>query len=304
MTVVILLIPIFLGGALWLGWGRRSTWQETTGWSSLTRAEQARFSAGKKALEDESGAPLVRWHGHSTLLIEWAGVRMVVDPVVRRSLSIIPRLFDGLRLETGLPFDSVLLTHAHMDHFDPASIARLTQSGIILPARTERFLPRSLVGNAPLTVAELRKPIQVGAVEIIPLPAVHGGWRYPWQRGLEALSYLVRVGGRSLYLAGDTAWGGHFEEIGSAYAPDYAVLPIGAYSPAFVLRKRHLNPEQAVAAALALKAKVVIPCHFGTFRLSFEAMAEPLRRFARASALQSAFAVCLPVEETGPVRQS
>lgn len=284
--------------AYWLGWGGRSSWQEATGWNRLERVDRERIRAGTTAFAALADAPRLRWCGHSSLFLEWKGVRMIIDPLMALSVGVIPRLFESGPLPGGAAVDAIVLTHAHMDHFDPASIGQLTAEQLILPKGTERFLDAAASGAMQLTLADEARPIQVGALEILPLPAVHGGWRYPWQGGLRALSYLVRFGSHSLYVAGDTAWGSHFEAIGKRYKPDYAVVPIGAYSPAVLLRRRHLNPEEAVRAALQLRAGFVMPCHFGTYRLSMEPMAEPLQRFARATRGQP-FRVFLPIED-GP----
>ena len=93
----------------------------------------------------------------------------------------------------------------------------------------------------------------------------------------------MRAGADALYVAGDTAAGPHFREIKEAYHPQYAVLPIEAYSPEWFLRKRHLNPEEALDAAATLAAEFVMPYHFGTFRVSLEKVNEPLRCFAEGA---------------------
>ena len=297
MIVAVLILGVMVSlGALWLGWGRRSTWQEATGWNDLERVDRDRIRAGNAAFAALADAPRLWWLGHSSLLLEWGGVRIVFDPVLGRSVGVIPRLFEAGEWPGGASVDAIVLTHAHMDHFDPASMGQFRARRLILPRGTERFLEKAGLGPVPMTLAEEARPIQVGSMEVLPLVAVHGGWRYPWQRGLRALSYMVRLGERSLYVAGDTAWGSHFEAIGKRYRPDYAVMPIGAYSPAVVLRKRHLNPEEAVRAALKLGAGFVMPCHFGTYRLSFEPWKEPLQRFARATR-EHPLQVFLPIED-------
>jgi L-ascorbate metabolism protein UlaG (beta-lactamase superfamily) len=227
---------------------------------------------------------VVKWHGHASLTIEWKGTRLVVDPLLGKSVSVARRFFDGLELPIDNEYDAVLLTHAHMDHFDPKALEEVKFKTLILPAGSDRFLNSRQRSVYKLRFAKLEEPLEVGALRILPLPARHGGWRYPWQRGLSARSYLIQCEGRSLYLAGDSAHGAHFEEIGRRFAPDYAVIPIGAYSPAFFLKERHLNPEEAILATRQLRSRFMMPCHFGTYRLSLERPQEPLLRFAEAIA--------------------
>lgn len=282
-------------GAFWLGWGRRTTWQAATGWDRLPQTDRERFREGNRAMAKASDSPRLQWLGHSTLLVEWAGVRILFDPVLGRTVSGVPRLFEPSTWPADSVLDAVVLTHAHMDHFHPPSIGRLRAAAMILPRGMERLLGETIREAFPLTLAEASDPLTVGPLEILPLPALHGGWRYPWQKGLKALSYLVRLGERSLYVAGDTAWGEHFASVGKHHAPDYTVLPIGAYAPACLLRKRHMNPEEAVRAALELKSRFVMPCHFGTYRLSMEPWTEPLTRFAAASRGHP-FKIFLPID--------
>ena len=73
-----------------------------------------------------------------------------------------------------------------------------------------------------------------------------------------------------------------FEEIGQRYKIDIALLPIGAYDPPLA-REVHMNPEEAVKAFIALGAKTLVPMHYGTFRLSFEPMNEPLERLVASA---------------------
>lgn len=272
--------------AYWLGWGRRTTWQAATGWDQLSDAELDWQQASAASYAARPNAPILSWAGHATLCIEWAGLRLLADPVAANCVKVAPRLFSEPVLDVAASCDAVLLTHAHMDHMDNATLEQLPPSRIILPAGSERFLSAAVKLKHAIVPIQWGQPLQMGAVEIVAVPAVHGGWRYPWQRGLFACGYVIRLNGEVLYLAGDTATGPHFQQIRDAYAPQYAVLPIGAYSPEWFLRQRHLNPDEALAAAEELGSEYVIPYHFGTYRLSLEPEAEPLPRFARAAYAQ------------------
>jgi hypothetical protein len=87
--------------------------------------------------------------------------------------------------------------------------------------------------------------------------------------------------------AGDTAIGPHFDMIGARFPPfDAVILPIGAYSPRWFMRDRHIDPPEAVAAARILRASCLLPIHWGTFKLSDEPLGEPplyLRRIAETA---------------------
>jgi L-ascorbate metabolism protein UlaG (beta-lactamase superfamily) len=97
------------------------------------------------------------------------------------------------------------------------------------------------------------------------------------------VGWVVRAGGVALFFAGDSGLGSHFQTIGNRYRPQLAILPIGAYAPAWPLRRYHLSPEDAVEAAARLGVELVIPAHFGTFRLALDRPDDALPRFARAA---------------------
>jgi L-ascorbate metabolism protein UlaG (beta-lactamase superfamily) len=93
---------------------------------------------------------------------------------------------------------------------------------------------------------------------------------------------VIKAGNRSIFHCGDTAYFDGFKEIGERYEIDVALLPIGAYDPPSG-REVHMNPEEAVRAFIDLKAKMLVPMHYGSFRLSYEPLHEPpLRLLAEA----------------------
>ena len=88
------------------------------------------------------------------------------------------------------------------------------------------------------------------------------------------------------FIAGDSAYFHGFEEIGRKLSPEIALLPIGAYHPE-TFRKVHMGPDEAVKAFKDLRAKILVPMHYGTFKLSFEAMDEPPRWLKEIAAQQN-----------------
>src|SRR4029079_9468365 len=86
----------------------------------------------------------------------------------------------------------------------------------------------------------------------------------------------AREAQRRVYHSGDTAWFSRFEEIGKRYPEiDAAMLPIGAYDPEWFMRRQHMNPEDALRAFEALRAKLLCAMHWGTFKLTDEPLDEP-----------------------------
>jgi N-acyl-phosphatidylethanolamine-hydrolysing phospholipase D len=118
------------------------------------------------------------------------------------------------------------------------------------------------------------------------VPARHFSGRSLTDRNRRLWAGFVVTGSeRCVYHAGDSALFGGFAEIGRRCGPiDLAAIPVGAYEPATMMSPVHLNPEEAVEAALALDARRVVGMHFGTFDLADEPLDDPPRRFLAEAA--------------------
>lgn len=232
----------------------------------------------------------VTWIGHSSFLLELAGLCILVDPVFSSFLLLLKRRRKpGLRLRDLPPVDLVLLTHAHMDHLDLPSLR-----GVLRHARRHRapapvvIVPRGVedlvagLGFQEVRVLEPYELTAIGPVTVTMTPARHWGARFfndTW-RGYGG--YVLRAGERSIYHCGDSAYFPGFAEIGRRLSPEIALVPIGAYSPDS-FRSVHTSPEDAWQAFQDLGSRMMIPMHYGTFRLSAEPMDEPPRRLLAAA---------------------
>ena len=227
-----------------------------------------------------SGVRCAVWIGHATWALRLGGLVIVTDPIWSPSISgVVRRLVPpGVALDAMPPIDVVLVTHDHRDHMDLPTLARL-------PDTATYIVP---LGNAPRlarpgrTVVELDwwQTHRLGALDITLVPARHWSMRAPWNRN-ETLwgGYVIRSPDGIAYHSGDTAWGDHFVEIGSRLGPiDWAMLPIGGYSPRWFMEPQHITPEEAGAAFEALGARTLLAMHWGTFRLTDEAVGEPPAR--------------------------
>lgn len=97
--------------------------------------------------------------------------------------------------------------------------------------------------------------------------------------------FVVTSEAGSVYFAGDTGWGRHFEQIGEKFAPvRLAILPIGAFKPRWFMQDVHISPEEAVKAHEVLGASTSVAMHFGTFALADDGLFEPLVRLGLAKA--------------------
>jgi len=91
-------------------------------------------------------------------------------------------------------------------------------------------------------------------------------------------SFIIQSDSATIYFAGDTKLDSHFTEISKFFPKiDYALMPIGAYKPPYIMQQAHMSPQEAVEAANNLKTKTFVPMHYATYDLSDEPIGEPLR---------------------------
>jgi L-ascorbate metabolism protein UlaG (beta-lactamase superfamily) len=268
-------------------------------WNNLTREpdagdEEAKDTASFLAETPPdprswtSGGITISWIGHSTFLINLDGTMILTDPVFSDKVgpSLLGLATVGLRryVPPALsfaqlpPLDLVLVSHAHMDHYDIPSLKLLRRDQPIIMARdnTEFVADESFTHIQEL---DWGQSAEVDGVRVEAIPVRHWGRRYPWdeERGYNGL--LITKGKRSVLFAGDTA---HTDQIAAALKgrrPEVAILPIGGYQPYI---HSHASPEQAWDMFHAIRAAHFIPMHWRTFRMSHERPFEPFERLTSA----------------------
>lgn len=222
---------------------------------------------------------------HATVLLEIGGVRILTDPTYNRSIGFIaPRMQKpGIPFDQLPPIDFILISHNDYDHLSVRTLRRLRrrhQSTVIVPVGDARHVRRS--GLARVTEMEVGDSLASGGTTVHCVPAKHKSSRRMFQRTKRlCCGYVIERGGTSVFFAGDTGYGGHFREIGGRYRLDVALLPIGGYKPAKWLSETHLGPSTALKAFLDLGAEMMVPIHWGTFKISDEPLREPPTLLAR-----------------------
>jgi N-acyl-phosphatidylethanolamine-hydrolysing phospholipase D len=235
----------------------------------------------------------VTWVGHSSLLIQLAGMNILTDPMWSERASPVPFagpqrwVAPGVALDALPPLDLVLLSHNHYDHLDASTVRQLARRQPQAVWVTALGLASFVKKRGVSAVAELDwwQEHTVGALRVTASPAMHFSSRGIGDRGdtLWCGFALAAANGRRVFFAGDTGFHPDFATIAARLGPfDVALLPIGAYEPRWFMRYVHMNPEEAVDAFGVLNARVMVPIHWGTFKLTDEAMDEPPRR-ARAA---------------------
>ncbi|MGW6129901.1 MBL fold metallo-hydrolase [Cellulomonas sp. NPDC055163] len=210
------------------------------------------------------------WLGHSTVSLEADGVRVLVDPLLRRragALRTAPHAHDAVRGAGAEPApEAVLLSHLHHDHCDLPTLRRLRAGVVLAPAGAGAWLTRRGVRHVEeLPVGRTRA---VAGLAVTSVPAEHGGRREPWGPTAVAVGHLVESSHTSVWLAGDTglfAGMSAIPSLGVRGVVDVAVVPVWGWGPR--LGPGHLDPAQAAAAARAVGARVAIPVHWGTLHV-------------------------------------
>jgi len=254
--------------------------------------------------------PSITWIGHSTMLVRMDGVTFLTDPMFSERASPVgfagPRRLvpPGVPLDALPPVDFVTLSHDHYDHSDVASIRALAERGV-------RFVvPLGLgdvVREAGGEAIELDwwDHVTIRRVRVHCVPVQHFSGRSLTGRNQRLWAgWVVEGPARRFFHAGDTGYFNGFSEIGARLGPiDLAAMPIGAYEPQAMMRYVHMGPEEALRAALDVRARRVVAMHWGTFDLTDEAPTEPPIRFrseADRHGLDDDRAWVLKVGETRP----
>ena len=241
----------------------------------------APFVAADLSAIADSAVPRLTWIGHASFLAALGGRQLLIDPIFSKRIAhIVPRSCPPGLLPGQLPaIDAVLISHCHYDHLDKPSILGLPQDvTLVAPLGVGPLLQGW--GKSRVIELDWWQSVELDSVRVTLVPARH--WSRRWLADTNhALwgGYVIETDTARVYHAGDSAWFDGFAEIGRRFPGlDAAMLPIGAYDPAWFMEHHHLNPEQAGEAFLALGAQQLVPMHWGTFRLTDEPLREPAER--------------------------
>lgn len=260
-------------------WGRYQAERARTMVAAPFRPEPARWN--------EIGL-YAAWLGHSTVLLKIDGVTILTDPVFSERIGVdigvatigMKRMVAPAltRHETPTP-DIVLLSHAHMDHFDLPSLRSLEgkRTRVVTAAKTADLLRAGQYGG----VDELAwgEEVRIGDAVIRAFSVNHWGARMHSDTYRGYNGYAIETARYRVLFGGDTAYTESFRGLRDARGYDLAIMPIGAYNPWI---RAHCNPEQAVEMANDAGAEFILPVHHKTFHLSNEAFDEPMERLMGA----------------------
>jgi L-ascorbate metabolism protein UlaG (beta-lactamase superfamily) len=219
--------------------------------------------------------------GHSTLLIELDGIRLLTDPVTRSRVGPLRRMEAVPQRGRLHGIDVVLLSHLHWDHLDVPSLRDLgRQVPLVVSVGAGAWLRAA--GFADVREVAVGDVIDVGGVRVRAVAAVHSGYRPPLGPTAPALGFVIE-GSRSVYFAGDTDL---FEGMGDLGVPvDVALLPVWGWGPTLG-RGLHMDPLRAAESLRLIRPRAAVPIHWGTYwphamgRILSERLVEPPAAFA------------------------
>ncbi|MGZ6126429.1 MAG: MBL fold metallo-hydrolase [Myxococcales bacterium] len=253
--------------------------------SDIVRWSHGRIPGKWPAFVDASPAPpppgrvgrgelRITFVNHATVLVQMDGVNLLTDPIWGEAAGPVPyiarkrRRPPGLRFEDLPPIDAILISHDHYDHMDVPTLQRLIAAHhpLILAGLGQAALLASY-GIEDVIELDWWQWTGVNGLRIWGVPARHTCRRGACDRnGRLWLGFVMRSPSGSVYFAGDTGYGPHFQEIEERFGPPrVALLPIAPGSPRKLFAPVHLDAHDAAVAARTLRAEVSIPIHFGTF---------------------------------------
>jgi L-ascorbate metabolism protein UlaG (beta-lactamase superfamily) len=227
----------------------------------------------------------VTWLGHSTVLLEIDGVRILTDPVWGERASPIgfagPKRFQPIPVSVAnLPHvDLVIVSHDHYDHLDYPTILELARTPVpfVTSLGVGAHLEAWGVPASRITELDWWESAKVprSDVTVTATPSQHFSGRGPGMRNTTLWSgFAIRSARHSCFFSGDTGLTTEYEDIKARLGPfDLVMLEVGAFHPSW--GDIHLGPERALEAYRLIGGGAFLPVHWGTFNLAVHAWDEP-----------------------------
>lgn len=230
------------------------------------------------------------WFGHSTFLLQTKGKNLLIDPMFGDVPAPNP-LLGNKRFSNELPIeieklpsiDAVLITHDHYDHLDYESIQKLKDKVKLFftPLGIGIHLLKWGVEKERIIELDWWQEIKFDDLTIRCTPAQHFSGRGISDREKTLwCSWIIQSDDENLFFSGDSGYASHFKEIGEQYGPfDFAFMECGQYNNLWPLV--HMLPEETAQAGLDIKAKKMMPIHWGAFKLASHSWTEPVERISK-----------------------
>lgn len=230
------------------------------------------------------------WFGHSTIMLDIGGKRVLFDPIFSRYASPLPFTVarfqpPAVDLDAIGDIDLILISHNHYDHLDKPTIKQLRNRTVkfLVPLGVAAHLESWGIERGRITELDWWQSESIDGTEFTATPAQHFSGRGVFDRNKTLwASWSVNHNNERVFFSGDSGYGPHYKAIGERLGPfDLTFLENGAYNEAWALI--HQFPEQAVQAHRDLKGNTMVPIHWGMFNLSTHSWYDPIQRVSKAA---------------------
>lgn len=247
----------------------------------------------------------VIWFGHSTVLLEIAGKRILLDPTFSNAPSPFP-LFGGKRFSGVLPIrpeklpkiDLVLLSHDHYDHMDYHSIMQLKDKTTLfcVPSGLKSRLKKWGIDPEKIKEFEWWNELKFDELTLACTPAKHFSGRTMFDRNTTLwCSWVIAAPKARIFFSGDGGYGSHFSQVGNKYGPfDLTLMECGQYDKRWA--DIHMLPEQTVQAHLDVNGRILLPVHWAAFCLALHDWTDPIERVIKSAKERQ---VCITTPKIG-----
>ena len=212
------------------------------------------------------------WLGHSSVLLELDGKRILFDPVLKNAAPIpfmVPRYNKAPVKVSDLPqIDIVIISHNHYDHLEGKTVQSLKNSKFIVPLGVGAALRGWGIKNENITELGWEDKYSNQGINITAETAVHYSGRGLGDRNKTLWnSYIIEANNKRIFWSGDSGYGTHFKKIGKKYGPfDLAAIEIDGWNTGWP--NTHMFPQEVIKATKELSSKKLLPIHWAVFDLA------------------------------------
>lgn len=253
----------------------------------------------------DEGTRLI-WYGHSAFFLQINSKNILIDPMFGEVAAPHPWLGEN-RFNKEMPLeidklphiDAVLISHDHYDHLDYESITKLKDKVDMFytPLGVGVHLEEWGVKKENIVELDWWQSTNLDGLQFVCTPAQHfSGRKFNNRQSTLWGSWVIKSEKESIFFSGDSGYGSHFKTIGEKYGPfDFAMMECGQYNAMWP--DIHMFPEETAQAGLDVKAKAVMPIHWGAFKLALHSWTDPIERVTKKADELGVFLVAPEIGE-------
>ena len=241
------------------------------------------------------------WMGHSALILDVKGFRILIDPMLGNYASPVPgtvRRFSKMKInwDQVAPVDLILYSHDHYDHIDYKSFQKLKKktSSVIGSLGIEGHLTRWGYAKEKILECDWGDSHEINGMQFHCCPTKHFSGRTIGGRDMCLWSsWVIDTGLHKIYFSSDSGYFAGFREVGEKHGPfDLCFVECGQYN--HLWKENHMFPEESIEAFRDLKGRFMVPIHWGGFSLAPHDWRDPVERLLHAASQEEQHKIILP----------